>query len=126
MNFDDICSYDPSDHSLCPSQLRSFENNIHRPSHGLILEKMKEAYTNKVKQTSRHIYFGTKDGFFVAYPADNSIDNKDDEIPIETKKCQCAAYDPRFRYVFAACSNPSLSRILYNLFQQQLCTLYIN
>ena len=50
-------------------------------------KKMKEGY-QKAKGRSRHIYFGTTDGYFLGYPADK---------PADKDLCHCTAFDPRYR-----------------------------
>ena len=89
VNFNDVCGYASVDHNLCTNQLRTLEDKVHRLTQSVMLEKMKDAYDKHGKGSSRHIYFGTTDGYFLGYPADRP--------PEDETMCNCTAFDPRYR-----------------------------
>lgn len=82
VNFEDVCEYTPTKCSA-PLPMSAFNKD----SRDQITKLMKEQFNIHGKGFSRHFYYGDKNGYFIAYPAQKT----DREI------CHCRAFDPRFR-----------------------------
>ena len=72
---------------LCSSNGGSRNVDIDKPNKEIILPSFKKIFDNH-KLTTRHIFYGTKDGYFVQYPAERNKDKTE---------CQCSRYNPRYR-----------------------------
>ena len=73
--------------SLCPSKGGSHNVVIDKPNKKNILQSFKKIFDDH-ELTTRHIFYGTKEGYFVQYPAER------DKAKTE---CECSRYDPRYR-----------------------------
>lgn len=86
VNYEDVCEIEGIGR-LCHSKGGSLNADMDKPDKKVILPLFKKIFDDH-EITTRHIFYGTKDGYFVQYPAERDKGKTE---------CQCSRYDPRYR-----------------------------